>query len=779
MQKKVTTRAAIFFFSFFICAIPFIKVLFFEDRALLYRDISRHFLPGKVYWARSFLDDGSIPLWNYSSFGGMPFWAENVNSPLHPFNFLFLLFPLDRAANVMSWFIYLHYPLILLGAYYLLRALNLKQKEAILMAFALAVSGTLMSAHNLCHSLFSFVAIPWFLSFWIRFLKKGNSINLFAAAFSLSWPIYAGDPQFTYFLIFAALYVGWKLLPFKTLMYQMANLGILAILASAAQLFPLIEMISHSNRGLLDGLSRSELLYFSFHPIRFLESIFPQVFGNHIGDFSFWGQKYINFPFPSPFLFSTFPGSVVFTFGVFGILHAAQNWKEGMNIHLLIIFSALVLLCLGAYSPIPIYEFLLDWLPLFGSFRYPERMLFFLNFVFWLLACKFILSENSTSHENNAKLKIFWCLFLLLYVTAALLLYFLDWAPKINVTTLWGLFFTLTTILLSYFFLFKKFRNPMIYAFFLIQLLEAFIVQEKLSWDSSIYITDKNRYPIIQEILTDLKKREVELSKGAARRYSSLEIAPRTVAQGALSHTNFSSFAAYEVATPNISSFYGFDDTSGYFALAPKKFESLLLNVAGRSFDERMIKQFYILTGTYYRSYRGNDQHVIVEKIESALPYLSMPKSLKGVEQKQELENQLRDIDLTKRALILGGTEIIEQPEGASFSNFQRTGSDMQVMVASKNPNPWVIWNESNHDSWRPYINSVPIEKKEANGFAMAMKLPKNLSDFKDGVYYWKLQSKFESSWIRLGVLFTSIFFFIFLATGIRQLRNPEIEAVG
>jgi hypothetical protein len=776
MRNKIFIRFGIFVFSLFACAIPFIKVLFFEDRALLYRDIGRHFLPGKVYWARSVLEDGSIPLWNYSSFGGMPFWAENVNSPLHPLNFLFLLFPLERAPNVMNWFIYLHYPAILLGAYYLLRILQWQKPAALSMAYSLTISGTLLSAHNLCHSLFSFVAVPWFFAYWISYLRNQKTIHLFAAAFALSWPIYAGDPQFSYLLAISSFLVAWKIQSRKKIFFSVLYLGLLSICSAGAQLFPLLEMIYHSNRG-LENLSRSELLYFSFHPIRFLESIYPQLFGNHIGDFSFWGQKYINFPFPSPFIFSTYPGFFVLITGILGIFSSLLHWRKISELYLICAFFLLSLLCLGAFSPIPLYEFFLDWIPLFQSFRYPERILFSLNFIFWLIACHYLHRKMQFNAYEKKSSKIGLGVLFFSYFALAISLYFFDWAPQINNVTLWGAAIFLCATALFFFFFQEKFYPKIIFLFLFLQMMEAFLVQEKLSWDSSVYITDKNRYPLIQEIQMDLKNRENQLQMGAARRYSSLEIGPRNVAPGALSHTNLSSFSTFEVATPNISSFYGIDDTSGYFALAPAKFEKLLLTIVGENRDEKMIQRFFDLTGTYYRSYRGSEQQIILEKRESALPYLFMPKVIRETTDLEKLWEKLRSIHLSKEALLWPQSPKIDQPEGAEFLNFRRSGSEMHVSVVSKNPNPWIIWNESNHDSWKPYVNSVSVEKKEANGFAMAVNLPKELSTAIDQGYRWELTFQFRSIWINLGIFTTSIFLISFVLMAILQIRNFYLRA--
>jgi hypothetical protein len=760
-----------------VSALPFWQVLIFQDRALLYRDIARHFLPGKVYWARAVLADGEIPLWNYSSSGGMPFWAQNVNSPLHPLNFLFLLFPLEKAALAMNWFIYLHYPALLLGAYFLLRVLNWKKAEAFLFASALALSGTLISTHNLCHSLFSFTAVPWFFACWLLYLRQQQRIHLLCAALAIAWPIFAGDPQFSYFLGIGAgilaIYRGPRWIHLRALI----ALGTLSILCAGAQLFPLLEMISYSNR---DSLSRSELLYFSFHPMRLLETLFPLFFGNHEGAHAFWGQTYVNFPFPSPFIFSTYPGALVLIFGSIGIFTALpRRWSQILSAPSLLCggFLFTLFLSFGSFAPIPLYEFLIDTFPLFRSFRYPERLLFWVFFLFWALACwNFQFLQQTLTNNRQKKVWLYLGSFLALYLAIAASLFFLKWVPALSIATVVGVILLILTVVAL---IAIRRRTISLATLALLTCLEIFWVQGELAWDSSIYVTDQRRYPVIQETLTDFQTRQPELAKGAPRRYSSMEARPIRMNSAALTHSNFASFSAFDSATPNVASYYGFDDINAYFALAPRKFEEFLLSIGGEQFDEARIQLFFDLTGTYYRVRRNTDEHLVLEKRPSAIPYLFSPEKIWGKTIREEIIPKVIYMNPHKEMVVypLAG-DIQNSP--TQIDRLQRDGKTMRVEVSAETsdlqPQPWILWNEAYHPSWQAYVGGEKLEVKEANGFSMTVQLPK-VKRSADNLFRWQLEFRFESRWIRLGILTTAIFFLMFAVSIFLNFRTRKPSA--
>lgn len=752
--------------SILVCALPFWRILLFEDRALLYRDIARHFLPGKVYWARSVLQDGSIPLWNYSSSAGMPFWAENVNSPLHPLNVLFLLFPLEKSPLAMNWFIFLHYPVLLLGAYFLLRVFLWGRKEAFLFAAALALSGTYLSAHNLCHSFFSFVSIPWFFGLWISYLKKNQKHYLFLSAMAIAWPIYAGDPQFSYFMVLGSLATYFTQKTKLSFFPSIFLLGILSLLFSGAQLFPLLEMIGLSHR-MGNQLSNSELLYFSFHPVRLVETFFPQFFGNHDGAFSFWGQTYVNFPFPSPFIFSTFPGSLTLIFGIAAMVSAfPKRLSEIISRPSLLFFSfsIFLLLSFGTFSIFPLYEFSLNWVPLFSSFRYPERLLFWVFFLFWALAAwqfqKIKWNLDNFNEPRNVKIfQIGLIGILLAYIFLALILVSLQWAPNISESTLFsGFLFLLTGF--NIFFWMKN--RKLFFLFVPILFLEGFFIQGNLCWDSSIHVTDFRRYPAIQEVLLDLDARKEELAQGQARRYSSLEVRPLKLPSEALTHTNLSNFSTFEAASPNIPSFYGFDEVGAYYALAPKRFEKFLVTVIGEQQDKSRASHFFDLTGTYYRVHRNMEEKLVLEKRTTAVPYLFQPRKISGKESFDKALENILYFSPQIEALVYPLQGQFLQPERSAIRNLERTGRSMTADVFSAHPNPWIIWNEGWHSSWTARANGILTEVKEANGFSMAVQLPKTEVLGIDGLYHWKLEFRFDSFWIRLGIISTSLFFVLF-----------------
>jgi hypothetical protein len=72
--------------------LPLLNLLRKNDSAFLMRDIAICYLAAKKFWVESILAFHAVPSWDPLSYGGTPYRADLNSSPLHPLNFLFLLF---------------------------------------------------------------------------------------------------------------------------------------------------------------------------------------------------------------------------------------------------------------------------------------------------------------------------------------------------------------------------------------------------------------------------------------------------------------------------------------------------------------------------------------------------------------------------------------------------------------------------------------------------------------------------------------------------------------
>lgn len=716
---------------------PFYRPLLFEDRALLFRDISRHYIVGKSIWAKAVAAGEGIPYWNYYSFGGMRFWAENVNAPLHPLNTLFLFFQPKNYPIAMSYYLWLHYIGIFLGAYFLLRVYRKRHLESILFASSLSLSGVCVSAHNLMHALTSFTSVPFFFGFWTLYLRERKLLHLLGASFCLAWPIYGGDPQFSYVLVCLALIqlIRAKNFLVKEKIFRFLQLGFLSFLAGGAQLFPTLEFVMDSGRG-LGKLNNDELLLFSFHPIRLFETIWPQFFGNRFGPEAFWGETFINFPYKTPFIFSTFPGVlVVSSFLISLFLLPRMIQKRRKRLLLWLCFPLGMLLCFGVFSPLPIYSFFLDWFPLFRSFRYPERLLFWPFFAIWFYAASnFSYYLRFLSQSKCAKW-FYWGPILYLFISffyCALILFNIMDYPESSVHAAAKSGFFLSIFLFLAYGIQKKYiryRTGLV-LFLVVQFFELSLIQTNIVWDQSKNIMDPQRYPLARELLQESES--AKFKTGHARRFSFLELSPYQFIPGMMDHTSFTTFAAFEALASNISGYIGVEDYSGYFALTVKEKTTYWMAMQKAAGGANSL--IYNLGGVYFVPSRDENQNIVLHRNEDALSYLFIPNK---IIQENGFDASLKRVadknfDYKSTAVVSGsGPAQSQNGTRLGFTINKRTGRTFQFDFSSQeNSNArTILWNESFDRHWTAYVNEKPVTVKLANAWAMAIEIPSMLKN--------------------------------------------------
>ena len=112
-EKKILwVLSAIAVFSLFL---PFLHLLSNPERVLTYRDTLTSFLPMKMFWMKTIINEGALPQWNPYLYAGTPFFADLKSATLYPLNLVFLLFGQENFFYAFSWYIFLHFPIVAVG----------------------------------------------------------------------------------------------------------------------------------------------------------------------------------------------------------------------------------------------------------------------------------------------------------------------------------------------------------------------------------------------------------------------------------------------------------------------------------------------------------------------------------------------------------------------------------------------------------------------------------------------------------------------------------------
>ena len=438
MKNKSILLALLPFIALLLLILLFLNKLAFTNLILARGDTFLYFYP---YWhaAADALRTWRIPLWNPAIFMGAPLLANSQMGFFYPFNWpawLLLATPYAVSASIL-----LHLLIAGIGAYLAgRRVMRLDRLAAFVTALVFALGGYLAAQAEHINQLQGLAWLPWML-FAVAGVRVKNRrqwlLSALAVAFLFSLQLLAGHTQ-TAFITGVALVI-WiltqqlaarlaskqenltdKQIPRSTLLdlSLLGAGGLFALLLTAVQLLPTLELTSLSNRQ--GGLPSNEVLSFSLNPLLLTRALLP-AYGQSL--FS----EYVAY-FPLLVLALAFIG--------------AWQWrkKAGVLPAIIWIITAL-LLALGAYNP---FNWLLAQLPGFNLFRVPARWLVLyalgvalLTGVGWQIIADHIQSARRKDDGENGKARlrkdIFQplLLFLLLFSLLAIWSYLAGWLVDI------------------------------------------------------------------------------------------------------------------------------------------------------------------------------------------------------------------------------------------------------------------------------------------------------------------------------------------------------------
>ncbi len=359
---------------FLLTLLLFFHKMAFSNLILARGDTFLYFYP---YWqvAADALRDGRIPLWNSTLFMGSPFVANSQVGFFYPLNWpVWLLLETPYAVSAA---ILLHLAIAGVGAYLAGRwLLALDGWAAWVTAVLFALGGYITAQVEHINQLQGLAWLPWYLVVigWCgrsprpKWQTIGWATVAFAFLFAMQ--LLAGHTQTVF--ISGLTILLWLTAEFTsqfhlrnteyglrfTLRWQhlkhhiplaLVTGGLLALLLTAVQLLPTLELAQHSSRQ--GGLPPHEVLSFSLHPLLLARALLPA-----------YGQS----------LFSEYMAIVPVTAVVLAFMGAWQ-WRRQPGV-----FAALVLVAVGLLLAFGVFNpgyWLLARLPGFNLFRVPARWL--------------------------------------------------------------------------------------------------------------------------------------------------------------------------------------------------------------------------------------------------------------------------------------------------------------------------------------------------------------------------------------------------------------------
>ena len=346
-----------------VLAIPGLVLIFNPDLAFRGMvpsgyDTFVYFYPYRAYVGQA-LAEGRLPLWNPHLFLGVPLLANPQAAVFYPGTLLFAFLPVPQAyaLNFLG-----HLFLGGVGMYgFVRRSVGTVRGPAVLGAAAFVFGGYVSGHAGHINQISAIAWLPLAALALDLGLRGGGLLAVAALVATLALQLLAGHPQQVYMtLVVLGLVVAWRRWGdgLAALLRGWVMLGLAAALAfglAAAQLLPTAELARESIRG--GGVSYEQATWDALPWQLVLPALLP----------GYWTTLH------TTELFGHL-GAVVFALGWIGLL--AGSTRPAVLGGLLVLLG--LVLALGDGTPL--YRWLFDWAPGFGSFRAPARWLFVYSF---------------------------------------------------------------------------------------------------------------------------------------------------------------------------------------------------------------------------------------------------------------------------------------------------------------------------------------------------------------------------------------------------------------
>ncbi|MBY0358146.1 MAG: YfhO family protein [Candidatus Obscuribacterales bacterium] len=387
---------------------PFIS----GQREFFDSDITYLYQPVCAYIGQA-LKEGRLPLWNPSSYCGMPQMAVLSPGIFYPFTYLMALCPFSAGEGI---YLLLHQLILAIATFLYLRRQEFSQNAAILGSYCLSFCGYMFAMQKFPDYVATVSWLPLTLFAALSVSKatadRTKTLYLILLSLSVALMIYAGRPEI--FLPGLALVV-WQIIALaaknpRDLLFSFAAL-ISGIMLCAPALLPAAEWLSLSPRA--KGINISESFIWSAHWYDWLSMIFLEPFGNFMEKFGPESDRFLDLinkdSRRTPLLSAVYIGPGFFTVFLLGLFD--KSFKHRWIYLLLGGFFAL----LAAGDQTPVAPFLSALFPQLQILRYPVKLLIFPVMAATVLACRGFqhISRNHIPDKILILLTAFWTMFFL------------------------------------------------------------------------------------------------------------------------------------------------------------------------------------------------------------------------------------------------------------------------------------------------------------------------------------------------------------------------------
>jgi len=383
----------------------FIKIL--SGSSFLADDIIEQEFPHRIFTRDSFLS-GQFPHWNPYTFGGMPFFSALQAGVLYVPNVILSFLPLNQNGMwyALHLFIALHILFGGIGMFlftrYHFRLQPQKAPQPILIAAAVSFMFSGFFITHMIHSMMLgiLVWVPWIFLLLEKGFREKRWHFVAIASLVQGLTIFSGHPQMSFYqFLFLGWFMAYLLTKYRKWNFSGIGMGlsffVLAVTIAAIQLLPAIEMIPEVSRAdwTFEQASEGSLSYGQLWSL-----LIPKLFGTRVfspeDGVSFWLKLPIP-PFgsePPVTGYWTFWETCFYSGALVLLIGLAQFSQIKKSLFLKfcagwMIFTFLV--ALGPYAPL--YKVLYNYVPGFGFFRMPARILFSWNLLLPLLMVQLLL----------------------------------------------------------------------------------------------------------------------------------------------------------------------------------------------------------------------------------------------------------------------------------------------------------------------------------------------------------------------------------------------------
>jgi hypothetical protein len=356
--KQVATRGlAVVALLFVAVVVPFASWL--REGALLGgRDTARLYAP-----LRSLVVDGirsfSLPLWNPYEGTGHPLFAEGIHGVLHPVS----VAAAWLAPSSMNFLLLAYLVVAALGSWLLARELGRSMAAAFLAATAYALSGFVVSMTDNLVYLAGSATLPWVVAA-LRACARPGRAPIVGAAAAVAAALFAGDAQSTVVGVLLGSALAAEAGGMRTL-GRVAGGVALGALLGAVQLVPAAVHLQRTDRKL--NLDADTLSVWALSPWRLAEFLVPGFFGSRLPslDSPLYRALGRSTSYTIPFAKSVHLGLVAVLLALRGV--RADRAGRVLGIGGIVLLWLALGPALGATQA-------LGWLPVWGKFRFAEKL---------------------------------------------------------------------------------------------------------------------------------------------------------------------------------------------------------------------------------------------------------------------------------------------------------------------------------------------------------------------------------------------------------------------